>query len=95
LSSLSITFLGSNIDRFWESRKLLGAGLQVRDSIISHGCFLRSCSVEHSIVGIRSRIEDGSTLKVCNVYRVKCLQSSSLGVLDCLYQSCIVHKHIQ
>ncbi|KAH9572967.1 hypothetical protein CY35_02G180100 [Sphagnum magellanicum] len=36
---------------------------QVRDSIISHGCFLRSCSVEHSIVGIRSRIEDGSTLK--------------------------------
>jgi ADP-glucose pyrophosphorylase len=67
---------------------------QVRDSIISHGCFLRSCSVEHSIVGIRSRIEDGSTLKVCNVYRAKCLQSSSLGVLDCLYQSCIVHKHI-
>jgi glucose-1-phosphate adenylyltransferase len=36
---------------------------QVRDSIISHGCFLRSCNVEHSIVGIRSRIEDGSTLK--------------------------------
>ncbi len=25
----------------------------------------------------------------------KCLQSSSLGVLDCSYQSCIVHKHIQ
>ncbi len=95
LSSLSFTFLGSNIDRFWESRKILGAGLQVRDSIISHGCFLRSCNVEHSIVGIRSRIEDGSTLKVCNVHRVKRLQSSSLGVLDCLYQSCIVHKHIQ
>ncbi|CAK9858574.1 unnamed protein product [Sphagnum jensenii] len=36
---------------------------QVRDSIISHGCFLRSCSVEHSIVGVRSRIEDGVTLK--------------------------------
>lgn len=32
-------------------------------SIISHGCFLRECSVEHSIVGIRSRIENGVDLK--------------------------------
>ncbi|KAG0561448.1 hypothetical protein KC19_9G065400 [Ceratodon purpureus] len=36
---------------------------QVKDSIISHGCFLRSCSVEHSIVGIRSRLESGAVLK--------------------------------
>ncbi|KAK1280092.1 hypothetical protein QJS04_geneDACA004753 [Acorus gramineus] len=36
---------------------------QVLNSIISHGCFLRECSVEHSIVGIRSRIEYGSELK--------------------------------
>lgn len=34
------------------------------DSIISHGCFLRECSVEHSIVGIRSRLEYGVELKV-------------------------------
>ncbi|XP_058082850.1 glucose-1-phosphate adenylyltransferase large subunit 1-like isoform X2 [Magnolia sinica] len=36
---------------------------RILDSIISHGCFLRECSVEHSIVGIRSRLEYGSELK--------------------------------
>ncbi|XP_044491322.1 glucose-1-phosphate adenylyltransferase large subunit 1-like isoform X2 [Mangifera indica] len=36
---------------------------QVKDSIVSHGCFLRECSVEHSIVGIRSRLEYGVELK--------------------------------
>ncbi|XVF72881.1 hypothetical protein PTKIN_Ptkin12aG0156100 [Pterospermum kingtungense] len=36
---------------------------RVVDSIISHGCFLRECSVEHSIVGIRSRLEYGVELK--------------------------------
>ncbi|KAF2315093.1 hypothetical protein GH714_038148 [Hevea brasiliensis] len=36
---------------------------RVKDSIISHGCFLRECSVEHSIVGIRSRLEYGVELK--------------------------------
>lgn len=36
---------------------------RVKDSIVSHGCFLRECSVEHSIVGIRSRLEYGVELK--------------------------------
>lgn len=36
---------------------------RVLDSIISHGCFLRECSVEHSVVGIRSRLEYGVELK--------------------------------
>ncbi|KAB2021554.1 hypothetical protein ES319_D07G147800v1 [Gossypium barbadense] len=36
---------------------------RVVDSIISHGCFLRECSVKHSIVGIRSRLEYGVELK--------------------------------
>eukprot|EP01018_Ginkgo_biloba_P016978 Gb_01514 [translate_table: standard] len=36
---------------------------QVLDSIVSHGCFLRKCSVDHSIVGIRSRLESGVELK--------------------------------
>ncbi|CAL1398803.1 unnamed protein product [Linum trigynum] len=35
----------------------------VKDSIISHGCFLNECSVEHSIVGIRSRLEFGVEIK--------------------------------
>lgn len=36
---------------------------QVLNSIVSHGCFLRECSVEHSIVGIRSRLEYGVEMK--------------------------------
>ncbi|RWW23459.1 hypothetical protein GW17_00012297 [Ensete ventricosum] len=38
---------------------------QVVDAIISHGCFLRECSVERSIVGVRSRLDFGAELKVC------------------------------
>ncbi|KAL6008998.1 beta-adaptin [Asimina triloba] len=36
---------------------------QVLNSIISHGCFLRECSVDHSIVGVRSRVDLGTELK--------------------------------
>lgn len=36
---------------------------RILDSIISHGCFLRECSIDHSIVGIRSRLESGAELK--------------------------------
>ncbi|KAG0495592.1 hypothetical protein HPP92_000307 [Vanilla planifolia] len=36
---------------------------QIKDSIISHGCFLHECRVEHSIVGIRSRLDPGVELK--------------------------------
>lgn len=37
---------------------------QVSNSIISHGCFLAGCCVEHSVVGVRSRLEHGVELKV-------------------------------
>ncbi|KGN59984.1 glucose-1-phosphate adenylyltransferase large subunit 1 [Cucumis sativus] len=36
---------------------------KIVDAIISHGCFLRECTVEHSIVGVRSRLEYGVELK--------------------------------
>ncbi|CAN6469595.1 unnamed protein product [Victoria cruziana] len=36
---------------------------RVLNAIISHGCFLRECSVEHSVVGVRSRLEYGVELK--------------------------------
>lgn len=36
---------------------------RIVDSIISHGCFLRGCSIQHSIVGIRSRLETGVELQ--------------------------------
>ncbi|KAK9149557.1 hypothetical protein Scep_008314 [Stephania cephalantha] len=36
---------------------------RIVNAIISHGCFLRECNVEHSIVGVRSRLEYGVDLK--------------------------------
>lgn len=36
---------------------------KITDSIISHGCFLDKCRVEHSVVGIRSRIGSNVHLK--------------------------------
>ncbi|KAJ4764633.1 Glucose-1-phosphate adenylyltransferase [Rhynchospora pubera] len=36
---------------------------KVVDSIISHGCVLESCSIEHSVVGVRSRIGSNASLK--------------------------------
>nr|XP_018680999.1 PREDICTED: glucose-1-phosphate adenylyltransferase large subunit 1-like isoform X3 [Musa acuminata subsp. malaccensis] len=37
--------------------------VQIRDAIISHGCFLHECSIEHSVVGMRSRVYYGAELK--------------------------------
>ncbi|KAJ8763544.1 hypothetical protein K2173_002427 [Erythroxylum novogranatense] len=36
---------------------------RIVNAIISHGCFLRECSVEHSVVGERSRLDYGVELK--------------------------------
>ncbi|XP_058092026.1 glucose-1-phosphate adenylyltransferase large subunit 1-like [Magnolia sinica] len=36
---------------------------QIQKAIISHGCFLRECSIQHSVVGVRSRLEYGVELK--------------------------------
>nr|XP_018681000.1 PREDICTED: glucose-1-phosphate adenylyltransferase large subunit 1-like isoform X4 [Musa acuminata subsp. malaccensis] len=36
---------------------------RIRDAIISHGCFLHECSIEHSVVGMRSRVYYGAELK--------------------------------
>ncbi|XP_021896770.1 glucose-1-phosphate adenylyltransferase large subunit 1-like [Carica papaya] len=36
---------------------------KIVDAIISHGCFLRECTVQHSIVGERSRLDYGVELQ--------------------------------
>ncbi|GAB2291276.1 Glucose-1-phosphate adenylyltransferase large subunit 1 [Dionaea muscipula] len=36
---------------------------KIKDAIISHGCFLEECTIEHSIVGERSRLHSGVELK--------------------------------
>ena len=48
----------------WLSYLMANWSLQIVDAIISHGCFLRECSVQHSIVGVRSRLESGVELEV-------------------------------
>jgi hypothetical protein len=46
----------------------------IKKSIISHGCFLRECKVEHSIVGIRARLEKGADLKVRQERGMRCFE---------------------
>ncbi|CAA2972107.1 glucose-1-phosphate adenylyltransferase large subunit 2, chloroplastic amyloplastic-like [Olea europaea subsp. europaea] len=36
---------------------------KIVDAIISHGCFLQECSVQHSIVGVRSRLDNDVELE--------------------------------
>nr|AAF66436.1 ADP-glucose pyrophosphorylase large subunit [Perilla frutescens] len=36
---------------------------KIKDAIISHGCFLRECVCQHSILGERSRLDSGVELK--------------------------------
>lgn len=48
------------------------------NSLISDGCFLRECMVEHSIVGIRSRLDSGVQLKV----KKKSICSTSFNTTD-------------
>jgi len=47
--------------RYLPPSKLLDC--HVRESIISEGCILKNCSVTHSVLGVRSRVESGSTIE--------------------------------
>ncbi|MBD2074407.1 glucose-1-phosphate adenylyltransferase [Phormidium sp. FACHB-592] len=47
--------------RYLPPSKLLDC--HVRESIISEGCILKNCSISHSVLGVRSRIEAGSTIE--------------------------------
>ncbi|GAV71760.1 NTP_transferase domain-containing protein [Cephalotus follicularis] len=50
---------------------------RIVNAIVSHGCFLRECSVENSIVGIRSRLESGVELKDTMMMGADCYQTES------------------
>ncbi len=47
--------------RYLPPSKLLDC--QIRESLIGDGCILKNCSVTHSVLGIRSRIESGSIIE--------------------------------
>ncbi|GMI88166.1 hypothetical protein like AT4G39210 [Hibiscus trionum] len=36
---------------------------RIKDALISHGCFLRECTVQHSVIGERSRLDSGVELQ--------------------------------
>lgn len=58
---------GNNVLRHLLSNEPLAncsSFLQVVDSIVSHGSFLNNCFIEHSVIGIRSRINANVHLKV-------------------------------
>lgn len=48
--------------RFLPPAKIVNS--KIFDAIISHGAFLEECSVDNAIVGLRSRIGKGATIKV-------------------------------
>ena len=57
-------FLPSNLQPQYHYVSFL---MQIVDSIISHGSFVNNAFIEHSVVGIRSRINSNVHLKVwCN-----------------------------
>ena len=51
--------------RFLPPAKMIDC--KVVDSIISHGCYMKKCSVEHSIIGLRSLVGDNVSIKDCMI----------------------------
>lgn len=47
--------------RFLPPTKLLDT--QVTESIIAEGCIIKECRIDHSVVGVRTRIEAGATIE--------------------------------
>lgn len=47
--------------RYLPPSKLLDC--HVRESIVSEGCILKNCSITHSVLGVRSRVESGCTIE--------------------------------
>ncbi|KAK9137225.1 hypothetical protein Sjap_007819 [Stephania japonica] len=62
----SFSFYDANLPMYTSRRNLPPTQVdnsKIVDSIVSHGCFLSNCTTEHSVVGIRSRINNGVHLK--------------------------------
>ncbi|NP_001305598.1 glucose-1-phosphate adenylyltransferase large subunit 2, chloroplastic/amyloplastic [Solanum tuberosum] len=79
---------------------------RIVDAIISHGCFLRECNIQHSIVGVRSRLDYGVEFKDtmmmgADYYQTECEIASLLaegkvpiGVgPNTKIQNCIIDKN--
>lgn len=78
----------------------------VRESIVSEGCLLQGATVEHSVIGIRSRVQAGARLKDvimmgADFYESDELRASNLGHgteavgvgPDCIVERAILDKN--
>lgn len=63
--------------RFLPPAKIVNS--KIFDAIISHGAFLEECSVDNAIVGLRSRIGKGATIKVIGCASCLSLQKTHHG----------------
>lgn len=61
--------------------------LQIVDSIISHGSFLNNCFIEHSVVGIRSRVNSNVHLKVCSINSINMIVNEPITLLHKMIQN--------
>ncbi|XP_051147411.1 glucose-1-phosphate adenylyltransferase large subunit 1-like [Andrographis paniculata] len=81
---------------------------KIKEAIISHGCFLRECTVEHSIVGERARLDSGVQLKDTLMLGADYYQTDSeiaalmsegkvpLGIgRDTTIENCIIDKNVR
>ncbi|KAK7284495.1 hypothetical protein RJT34_19241 [Clitoria ternatea] len=50
---------------------------QVINSLVSDGCFIKECMVEHSIIGVRSRLDSGVQLKDTMMMGADCYQTEA------------------
>lgn len=65
--------------------------LQIVDSIISHGSFLNNCFIEHSVVGIRSRVNSNVHLKVCSINSINMIVNEPITLLHKMIQIWSLH----
>jgi glucose-1-phosphate adenylyltransferase len=92
--------------RFLPPSKLLDC--QVTESIIGDGCILKNCQVHHSVLGVRSRISEGSVIRdsllmgsdfyqkfeAKQTVREQAIDSIPIGIgPDCVIQRAIVDKN--
>ncbi|MDZ8185077.1 MAG: glucose-1-phosphate adenylyltransferase [Nostoc sp. ChiSLP02] len=68
--------------RYLPPSKLLDC--QITESIIGEGCILKNCRIQHSVLGVRSRIESGcvieeSLIMGADFYQASVERQSSLG----------------
>ena len=80
-------------------------GAQVRRAVIADGCIITDANIEHSVIGIRSVIQNGSTVRNsvlmgADFYQADdphpCADRPALGIgRDCVIEEAIIDKNVR